>query len=107
VEAAPQGRVLHHAVGGPGQCGLAEEVERWRGEPGAGAIAIGGATLAATAAAADLIDEYRVRVHPVLVGGGIPFFPRPGRRVELEPVEARPLGAKVVYLRYRVARPAG
>jgi len=55
--------------------GLAEEIERLRAEPGEGDIAIGGATLAAEAAALGLIDEYRARVHPVLVGGGIPFFP--------------------------------
>lgn len=45
-------------------------------EPGDGSIAIGGATLAAEAAALGLIDEYRARVYPVLVGGGIPFFPQ-------------------------------
>lgn len=84
--------------------GLAEEIERLRAEPGDGEIAIGGATLAAEAAALDLIDEYRAMVHPVLVGGGIPFFPHRERRVDLELVETRTFGAKVVYLRYRVAR---
>jgi dihydrofolate reductase len=84
--------------------GLAEEVERWRAEPGEGNIAIGGATLAAEAAASDLIDEYRPRVHPVLVGGGIPFFPRNERRVDLELVETRAFRSNVVHFRYRVAR---
>lgn len=85
---------------------LAEEIERLRAEPGNGDIAIGGATLAAQAAESDLIDEYRVRVHPVLVGGGIPFFPRHERRVDLELVETRTFGSGVVSLRYRVARQA-
>ncbi|MFC9292533.1 dihydrofolate reductase family protein [Streptomyces sp. NPDC057011] len=84
--------------------GLAEEIERLRAEPGEGDIAIGGATLAAEAAASGLIDEYRAVVHPVLVGGGIPFFPRDERRVDLELVETRTFSSKVVYLRYRVAR---
>ncbi|MFI6105233.1 dihydrofolate reductase family protein [Streptomyces sp. NPDC051310] len=84
--------------------GLAEEIERLRAEPGEGDIAIGGATLAAEAAALDLIDEYRARVHPVLVGGGIPFFPQHARRVDLDLVETRTFGSKVVYLRHRVAR---
>jgi dihydrofolate reductase len=83
--------------------GLAAEIERLRAEPGDGEIAIGGATLAAQAAALDLIDEYRPIVYPVLVGGGIPFFPRHERRVDLELVETRPLSSRVVYLRYRVA----
>jgi len=84
--------------------GLAAEIERLRAEPGEGEIAIGGATLAAQAAALDLIDEYRTMVYPVLVGGGIPFFPRQERRVDLELVETRPFSSGVVYLRYRVTR---
>src|SRR5215467_10293517 len=85
--------------------GLAEEIERLRAEPGEGNIAIGGANLAAEAAGADLIDEYRVRVYPVLVGGGIPYFAQQERRVGLELVENRTFSSsRVVYLRYRVAR---
>jgi dihydrofolate reductase len=84
--------------------GLAEEIERLRAEPGEGDIAIGGATLAAEVAAVGLIDEYRARVYPVLVGGGIPFFPRDERRVDLELVETRTFSSRVVYLRYRVGR---
>jgi dihydrofolate reductase len=83
---------------------LAEEIARLRADPGEGDIAIGGATLAAEAAASDLIDEYRSRVHPVLVGGGIPFFPQQERRVDLELVDTRTFASTVVYLRYRVAR---
>ena len=83
---------------------LAEEIERLRAEPDEGNIAIGGATLAAEAAASGLIDEYRLRVYPVLVGGGIPFFPRHERRVDLDLVDTRTFGSNVVSLRYRVAR---
>ena len=84
--------------------GLAEEIERLRAAPGEGAIAIGGATLAAEAAESGLIDEYRARVYPVLVGGGIPYVPQRERRVDLELVETRAFSSGVVYLRYRVAR---
>jgi dihydrofolate reductase len=73
---------------------VAEEIERLRAEPGEGEIAIGGATLAAEAAALDLIDEYRIMVYPVLVGGGLPFFPQAERRVDLELVETRTFNAK-------------
>jgi dihydrofolate reductase len=51
-----------------------------------------------------LIDEYRARVYPVLVGGGIPFFPQRERRVDLELAETRTVSSGIVYLRYRVAR---
>jgi dihydrofolate reductase len=84
--------------------GLAEEIERLRAEPGEGDIAVGGATLAAEAAASGLIDEYRVTVSPVLVGGGSPLFPRDGRRVDLELVESRVFSCQAAWLRYRVRR---
>jgi dihydrofolate reductase len=84
--------------------GLADEIARLRAEPAETEIAIGGATLAAEAAALDLIDEYRVVVYPVLVGGGIRYFPQAERRVDLELVETRTFNSRVVYLRYRVVR---
>ncbi|SEO94617.1 dihydrofolate reductase family protein [Trujillonella endophytica] len=84
--------------------GLAEEIDRLRAEPGEGDIAIGGAALAAQAADLGLIDEYRVRVYPVLVGGGTPYFARNERQVGLELVESRAFDSGVVYLRHRVVR---
>ncbi|SDE25670.1 dihydrofolate reductase family protein [Streptomyces griseoaurantiacus] len=84
--------------------GLAAEIERLRAEPGEGDLALGGAALAAEAAALDLIDEYRIRVYPVLVGGGTPFFPREERRVNLELIEHRTFDSGVAYLRHRVVR---
>ena len=86
--------------------GLAEEIERLRAAPEEGEIAIGGATLAAEAAARGLIDEYRPRVHPVLVGGGIPYFPPREQRVDLALIETRTFSSGVVYLRYRARRGA-
>jgi dihydrofolate reductase len=86
------------------QGSLAAEVQRWRAEPGEGDIAIGGAALAAEAAELGLVDEYGLRVHPVLVGGGTPFFPRAKRRADLELLDSRTFSSGVVYLRYRVAR---
>ncbi len=84
--------------------GLAEEIRHMRSETAEGDIAIGGATLAADAAALGLIDEYRPWVYPVLVGGGTPYFPQRRHQVDLELVETRTFSSKVVYLRYRVAR---
>lgn len=83
---------------------LAEEIARLRNEPGEGDIAIGGATLAAQAAELDLIDEYRARVFPVFVGGGVPYYPATARRVELELLETRRLSTRVVFNHHRVVR---
>jgi dihydrofolate reductase len=43
-------------------------------------------------------------VYPVLVGGGVPFFPQSEHRVDLELVETHTFSSRVIYLRYRVAR---
>jgi dihydrofolate reductase len=82
---------------------LVEEIERLRGEPGDGDIGIGGATLAGEAAQLGLIDEFRSIVNPVVIGGGIPFYPQCERRLDLELIESRTFSSRVVYLRYRVA----
>ena len=82
---------------------LAEEIAQLRSGGDRG-IAIGGATLAAQAAALDLIDEYQPRVSPVLLGGGLPFFPQAAHQFNLELIESRPFASQVVYLRYRVLR---
>jgi dihydrofolate reductase len=83
---------------------LVEEIDRLRAEPGDGDIGIGGATLAGEAARLGLIDEFRLIVHPVLVGGGIPFFPQDERRLDLELIESRTFSSGAVYLRYRLTR---
>jgi dihydrofolate reductase len=81
---------------------LAEEIARLRAESDEGDIAIGGPELAAQAADLDLIDDYHVRAHPVLVGGGTPFFTQSEQRRDLELIDTRTFSSGVVYLRYRV-----
>jgi dihydrofolate reductase len=63
-------------------------------------IAVGGAALASTLTAHGLIDEYRLFVTPVVLGGGKPFFAG-DTRMDLELVETRTFSSRVVYLRYR------
>lgn len=69
-------------------------------EEDGGPIAVGGANLAASLTRHGLIDEYRLFVNPIVLGGGRPFF-ADDTRVELELVETRTFGSRVVYLRYR------
>jgi dihydrofolate reductase len=64
-------------------------------------VAVGGAGLAATLVELDLIDEYRLFVYPVVLGGGTPYFPARAERINLELTETRTFGARVAYLRYR------
>jgi dihydrofolate reductase len=55
---------------------LAEEIAGLKREPGGDIIAWGGASFAHSLIAANLIDEYRLVVHPVLVGDGLRIFDR-------------------------------
>ena len=49
----------------------------------------------------ELIDEWRLFVSPVLLGGGTPYFPTLDERINLELIETKTFGSRVVYLRYR------
>ena len=63
-------------------------------------ISIGGPTLAAHALKAGLVDECRLFINPVAVGGGLRFLPD-GLQARLELLEDHRFGNGVVYLRYR------
>jgi dihydrofolate reductase len=69
---------------------------------GTGHLTIGGADLARQAFEAGLIDECRLFVAPVLLGGGKPALPS-DLRVDLELVDEQRFSNGVVYLRYRTA----
>jgi dihydrofolate reductase len=80
--------------------GVAEEVATLKEEPGKD-LAVGGAGLASTLMTLGLIDEYRLFVSPVVLGGGTPYFPALDERINLELVETQTFGSRVVYVRYR------
>jgi dihydrofolate reductase len=77
----------------------AEEVARLKDQPGKD-LAVGGAGLASTFIKLDLIDEYRLFVSPVVLGGGTPYFPAVDDRFNLQLAETRTFGSRVVYVRY-------
>jgi dihydrofolate reductase len=79
---------------------VGEEVARLKEQPGKD-IAVGGAGLARACMKLGLIDDWRLFVSPVLLGGGTPYFPTLENGIDLELVETRTFGSRVVYLRYR------
>jgi dihydrofolate reductase len=79
------------------------EITRLKAEDGA-PMEIGGATLAGAAMRAGLVDEYQVITHPVLVGGGTPFFSALDSWVRLSLVEARTFPDGVTLSRYETVR---
>lgn len=66
-------------------------------------ISIGGPTLASTAIAAGLVDEYRLFIAPVIVGGGLRAF-LSGAREDLELLGERRFESGFVYLHYGLRR---
>lgn len=78
---------------------VGEEVARLKEQPGKD-IAVGGAGLARACMELGLIDEWRLFVSPVLLGGGTPYFPTLEKGIDLELIETRTFGSRVVYLRY-------
>jgi dihydrofolate reductase len=82
--------------------GVADKVAKLKEQPGKD-VAVGGAGLASTLIKLGLIDEYRLFVSPVVLGGGTPYFPALEERINLELVETRTFGSRVVYVRYRRA----
>ena len=79
--------------------GIAEEVAKLKDQPGKD-LAVGGAGLASAFTKLGLIDEYRLFVSPVVLGGGTPFFPALEEKIDLELIETRTFGSRVVYARY-------
>lgn len=79
-----------------------EFVRTLRDEKGKGICVMSGGDFARTLFEADLIDEIRINVHPVLLGSGVPLFLDPRRRVALELLESRTIDGGCLCNSYRV-----
>ncbi|MDF6041859.1 dihydrofolate reductase family protein [Streptomyces sp. JH14] len=75
------------------------EIMALKAQPG-GDLSLGGAELAVAFRKHDLIDEYRVYVHPVLIGRGKPLFLPTDAKSDLRLAGTRSFGNGVVLLRY-------
>ncbi|WOH65601.1 dihydrofolate reductase family protein [Bradyrhizobium sp. BWA-3-5] len=74
-------------------------VARLKRESAKDLFLFGSADLAATLISHGLIDEFRIAVNPVILGGGTPLF-KPGEKVRLTLIDSRPLSTGIVILRY-------
>jgi dihydrofolate reductase len=59
----------------------------------------GSADLAATLISRGLIDQFRIAVNPIFLGGGTPLF-KQGEKVKLKLLDSRALSSGIVILRY-------
>ena len=76
-----------------------EQIAELKARPG-GDIVLSGANLASTFMRYGLVDEFRIYVHPVVLGQGRPLFEAPDVRANLKLVKTRPFGNGVVLLHY-------
>jgi dihydrofolate reductase len=81
--------------------GLEDEIRRLRRQPGRAVNIQGSASIVQALARADLIDEYHLYVHPVLLGAGKPLFPAGHNRQDLELTRSKPYANGVVAMTYR------
>ena len=81
---------------------IAAKVNQLKAQPGQD-MSVGGAGLAASFMQLGLIDEYRLYIHPILLGSGKAMFPHLQDRINLQMVETRAFGSGVVLLRYQRA----
>ena len=80
------------------------EVVALKEQPG-GDLVVGGSDLGSVFARHDLIDEYRLYVHPVVIGRGTPALRPSDARVRLRLVDTHTFGNGVVLLRYERLAP--
>ena len=82
---------------------FAEEIDKLKRRPGKDITIIGSGALVRSLLADGLLDELRLMVHPLVLGGGMRLFEDDGDRKALELVDSRTFGTSVLYLTYRPA----
>lgn len=82
---------------------VAEEIEKLKKGPGKDIVISGSATLVRSLLQYGLLDELKLMVHPILVGGGKRLFEDGGEQKALELVESKTFETGVLYLTYRQA----
>lgn len=82
---------------------ILEEVNKLKNEPGKNIWLYGGASLVKTFINLGLVDEYRLSVHPVVLGEGKPLFVDVKHRLNLKLVDTKIFSSGVVQLIYHAS----
>lgn len=81
---------------------IQEEVHRLKREPGKDIWLYGGSSLITTFIHLGLVDEYRLSIHPLILGEGKPLFVEIKERNHLKLVDSKTFSSGVVQLIYHV-----
>ncbi|MFG6149344.1 dihydrofolate reductase family protein [Halobacillus sp. B23F22_1] len=79
-----------------------EEVNKLKNRPGKDIWLYGGASLITTFVNLGLVDEFRLSVHPVVLGEGRPLFVDIKKRINLKLVNSKTFSSGVVQLIYDI-----
>jgi dihydrofolate reductase len=82
---------------------MAAEVAKLKARSGGDLLVYGSARLAQDLAEHGLVDDYRLMVYPVILGGGKRLFADVGKMASLELVDSKPAGDGIVMLTYKAA----
>ena len=82
---------------------VAEELARLKREPGRDIYVTGGARLSQSLSQRELIDEYNLTIHPILLGSGIPLFGGKSEELALILVGTIPFESGAIHLIYQKA----
>lgn len=83
---------------------LLEEINALKRKPGKDIWLYGGASLITTLLNLGVVDEFRLSVHPVILGEGKPLFAEIKQRVNLKLIESKTYASGVVQLIYGLER---
>ena len=78
-----------------------DEINKLKSQPGRDMVIFGGAAIASAFTNQGLIDEYRIIVNPVILGGGTQLFNVNDKRLELFLIESKAFNCGNVLLHYR------
>jgi dihydrofolate reductase len=82
---------------------LVDEISRLKRIPGKDLVVLGSASIASALLELGLVDEYRIILDPMLLGGGTLLFSGITKRTRLKLCSAKPFGSGVVLLTYQKA----
>ncbi|WP_328404124.1 dihydrofolate reductase family protein [Nocardia sp. NBC_00403] len=81
--------------------GMVDEICALRDQQDCNMVLFGGAETASAFMRHELIDEYRLFVHPLVLGGGVPLFPAPTAMADLQLVDVMTFDSAVVQMHYQ------
>jgi dihydrofolate reductase len=86
---------------------VVEEISKLKQEPGQDILLAGSGVLLHTLMENDLVDEYRLMLHPIVLGSGKRLFQNENQTKTLKLVETKPFSSGIVVLTYQPAAKPG